>query len=669
MHLPINIACASLNFQRLDSQSLGKLSSAYLNNDVETISNFKKELGFQVEQLVIIEKCNAVMVIFCYYDNLSKDFIQGRVLSVWDKLSRSGVVDSIKSIKFFENSEAIRYLGECSVGLHSVTIGDSQVLSQVSDALQIAIKIQPTNPTFPIISLWIKSLASEVKLRTNLFAGNTSLERIAAEIVSQKIEKGGTISLIGYGKTGKLIAKILNNELGYHLKIANRSADALAEIKKEKNVDVVEMADYSNLLDSQCIVVAISSNGETEEYIKSLLGQVEKINTKPKLLVDLASPSLLLRSMSEVRIINIEDISLEANNNIDKRKSEINKSREIINKYVFTAVDSLKKEIGKITFNKQKKEIACKLDDEKLKIFGIRNTGYKSIRSFLDKMGFIEVTTPYIVGISTDPPKVDKGGAINVSWQDGSQAFLRQSNQIYKQMIVVSGLKKIYEIGPFWRAETSQSYRHLQESIGLDVEFSQPKNLDEVYKLAYSMILDARKRIEHSHQIKNKNLILPDIDLVPVMTYKEAVGILNSRGHNIALGEDLGLIGEAKLGQIIKRERNSDVFVVRNYPDTIKKFYTKKIDDGLTETFDIIMAGWELASGAIRETDRSSIEKSMRLSGIDPGDYSFYLSIVDGSESHGGFGLGIDRLFAKLLDLEMVSDAVVFPRTFKNLIP
>ena len=81
------------------------------------------------------------------------------------------------------------------------------------------------------------------------------------------------------------------------------------------------------------------------------------------------------------------------------------------------------------------------------------------------------------------------------------------------------------------------------------------------------------------------------------------------------------------------------------------------------------MAGWELASGAIRETDRSSIEKSMRLSGIDPGDYSFYLSIVDGSESHGGFGLGIDRLFAKLLDLEMVSDAVVFPRTFKNLIP
>jgi hypothetical protein len=64
MHLPINIVCASLNFQRLDSQALGKLSSAYLVNDLETISNFKKELGFQVEQLVIIEKCNAVMVIF-----------------------------------------------------------------------------------------------------------------------------------------------------------------------------------------------------------------------------------------------------------------------------------------------------------------------------------------------------------------------------------------------------------------------------------------------------------------------------------------------------------------------------------------------------------------------------------------------------------------------------
>jgi aspartyl/asparaginyl-tRNA synthetase len=236
-------------------------------------------------------------------------------------------------------------------------------------------------------------------------------------------------------------------------------------------------------------------------------------------------------------------------------------------------------------------------------------------------------------------------------------------------MVVVSGLSKIYEIGPFWRAETIQSYRHLQESISLDVEFSQPKNLEEIYMLAYSIILDVKKYVWKNYKIKNKNLILPEVNSVPVITYTEAINMLNSKGYTISLGEDLGLIGEANLGQIIKRERGSDVFIVRDYPDTIKKFYTKKKESGLTETFDIILAGWELVSGAIRETDRAIIEKSMHLSGIDANNYSFYLSIIDGSISHGGFGLGVDRLIAKLLDLEMVSDAVVFPRTFKNLIP
>ena len=156
---------------------------------------------------------------------------------------------------------------------------------------------------------------------------------------------------------------------------------------------------------------------------------------------------------------------------------------------------------------------------------------------------------------------------------------------------------------------------------------------------------------------------------MPIITYAEAVNILNSKGCYITFGEDLGLIGEAKLGQIIKKEHNSDAFIVKDYPDSIKKFYTKKTKGGTTETFDIIISGWELVSGAIRETNRSVIENSMRLSGIDTTDYNFYLSIVDGSVSHGGFCLGIDRLIAKLLDLEMVSDAVVFPRTFKNLIP
>lgn len=91
MELPINIVCASLNFQRLNEEAMNNLSNAYLKNDQETILDFRENIGFNVEQLVIIEKCNAVMVVFCYYENLSKDFIRGRVLDTWDKLSKGGL--------------------------------------------------------------------------------------------------------------------------------------------------------------------------------------------------------------------------------------------------------------------------------------------------------------------------------------------------------------------------------------------------------------------------------------------------------------------------------------------------------------------------------------------------------------------------------------------------
>ncbi len=668
MTVPIKIVCVSLNFQKLDDMALKALSNAYLSNDVEVISNFKQNVGFPIEQFSVIEKCNAVLLVFCYYDDLSSDFIHSRILDTWDKLSRGGIVGSLRHIKFFENIDAIKYLGECSVGLHSVTLGDSQVLSQMCDALQKASIIQSTNPTFSVLVSWLKNLAEEVRLRTELFTGNISLERIAAEIISREIKKEEKVSLVGFGKSGKLIAKILNEELGYHLKIANRTASALNEIKKKDNIEVIDLDNYTELLNSTCVILAVNSNDETQKYSLKLLEHFEKINSKPKLLVDLASPPLIKKGIN-TNVVTLEDLSVEANKNLNKRTSEVNKARDIVSKYYAVIAENLNREIGKIILNSQKTNVNCKLDNTKLNLFKIRNDSYKSIREYLDKLGFVEVTTPYIVGVSTDPPKVDKGGTIDVSWQGGVKAFLRQSNQLYKQMIVASGLQKIYEIGPFWRAETDQSYRHLQESIGLDIELSNPKNLEELYELAYSIILDVKIRIWKIYKIKNENFILPHFNSVPIITYAEAVNILNSKGYHIIFGEDLGLVGEAKLGQIIKKERNSDAFIVKDYPDSIKKFYTKKTNGGTTETFDIIISGWELVSGAIRETNRSVIENSMRLSGIDITDYNFYLSIVDGSVSHGGFCLGIDRLIAKLLDLEMVSDAVVFPRTFKNLIP
>jgi aspartyl-tRNA synthetase len=269
--------------------------------------------------------------------------------------------------------------------------------------------------------------------------------------------------------------------------------------------------------------------------------------------------------------------------------------------------------------------------------------------------------------VSTDPPRVDKGGMIEVIWPRGERAFLRQSNQLYKQMVIASGMDKIFEIGPFWRAETENSFRHLQETIGLDVEISNPKNLNTIIDLAYSIICDSY------YQMKEMSLPLAELNLPknkpPIISYKEAVDLLNSNGFSCSYGSDLGVIGEAKLGEVIKKKKDSDIFVISHYPSNIKKFYTKQGTSFLTETFDIILCGWELVSGAIRENNRKKIEYSMKLANINVADYAFYLSIVDNSVGHGGFGLGLDRLIAKFLDIAVIDNCVPFPRTFEKLIP
>jgi aspartyl/asparaginyl-tRNA synthetase len=667
--LPIKIACFSLNFRDINEKTLGYLDGAFLPNSIENVNKFKEKIGIKIEELAIINKCNAVIILITYNVNISTECLRGRVLDTWDGLSKNGITDFIRHIEYKDGEEAIKYLGRCALGIYSVTPGDTQVASQICGAIHFDHEIQKESPTLFIITTWLKDLVSEVKLKTKTFEGNTSIERIACSVIDRELEtKDKIITVIGTGKSGELVIKILSGELGYKVKIANRTIEKAKKIENKYNISIIDFLNYSEITNSDAIILAIDSNDETKKYFHDLSRSIK--GSKLKLIIDIASPPIIKEnSQPNIKIINIKNLSEESKVTIQTRMMENGKANQIIDKLYPNIVDSLNKEIGKININRQKTLVKCKLDYNKLELFKIRDNIFYGIREFLRELDFIEINTPYIVGISTDPPKVDRGGTINISWPDGSPAFLRQSNQLYKQIVVTSGLSKIFEIGPFWRSETIQSYRHLQESMALDVEIRNVEELSKLYKLAYSIIVEAQKRLVDFKPKKYKKLLLPDLRSLPIITYEKSIELLNVKGYSIAYGEDLGLTGEAKLGQIIRADYKSDIFVIKNYPDTIKKFYTKKIDGGLTETFDIILCGWELVSGALRETNRENIEKSMKLSGLKIDDYNFYLSIVDNSVPHGGFGMGLDRLIAKLLNLEVITDAVVFPRTFKTLIP
>ena len=663
MTLSSKIICATLNYQRLDGKTLNNLKSANLKNNSDFLERFKDGLGIEIDSIAVIEKCNAVMLLVSYQDELSFEYVRGRMLSTWDHCAHGGIMAFIKDIKFYEGIDAVKYLGECAVGINSVTIGDSQVLSQIVEGL-LSGSYGDGNP-FKFIADWLNEIVNECKLKTNIFEGNTSLERIASELVVKNISAGKQAVLIGFGKSGKLVAKILNRENSLPLCIVNRSTiDIQKENLDEASVRYSSFEDFKLPDNVGCVIIAIDNNVETDNAVANLL---RKINDTQKILfVDLSTPSLLIGKVSD--FIGIKKLSEIAEKNVGARKNEISKARAIISKKVDIVVDQINKGIAKLYITKQRQINFKKLDKSKLDLVSQRSKMCRIIRNYLDEKDFIEVTTPYIVGISTDPPKVDKGGAINVEWMNGATAFLRQSNQIYKQILVASGLEKVYEIGPFWRKETSESYRHLQESIGLDIELKNPESLENLYNFACRIIKKVNDDLVGTFGF-GSHLILPEINEIPVLTYHEAVKLLQENGNPVTMGDDLGLVSEAKLGQLIKSKYHSDIFIIKDYPDTIKKFYTKNKQGGLTETFDIIVDGWELVSGAVRQTDGEQIKKSMLLSGIDVSNYEFYISIVDRAVDHGGFCIGLDRLIAKIMHMEMVSDAVPFPRTYKRLIP
>jgi glutamyl-tRNA reductase len=229
MNLSSGLVCCTLNYQRLDENALSNLAKAALENSSDFLLRFKQDLGFKSDTIAVVRKCNAVMIIITYQEDLALEYLSGRILHAWDTLSASGIMGFVKDIKFYEGTHALQYLGECAAGIHSVTIGDSQVLAQLMEGLTKG--IHGYSNTLKLIANWLPEVVEECKARTKLLEGNTSLERIASDIIADSVGPQGQCVLLGYGKSGKLVAKILNTEDNLPLVIVNRSP---IDVKKRR---------------------------------------------------------------------------------------------------------------------------------------------------------------------------------------------------------------------------------------------------------------------------------------------------------------------------------------------------------------------------------------------------------------------------------------------------
>ncbi len=302
-------------------------------------------------------------------------------------------------------------------------------------------------------------------------------------------------------------------------------------------------------------------------------------------------------------------------------------------------------------------------------LFEIRNIALSSGRKYLEDEGFIEIHTPRIISTASE------GGTdlFPLAYFD-KEAFLAQSPQLYKQMMMGTGIEKVYEIATYFRAEEHDTVSHLNEVTAIDVELSfiedEAAILDVVEGLTVAIVDGVRKKSKRSLEMLKKEFQKPKTPF-PRLRYEEVLDMLREENLMIKPGEDLNTEAEKALGRIMKR-KGVELYFVTKYPLDIKPFYTMPDGDNplLSSSFDLEFKGREIVSGSQRIHEYELLKNRIKAKGLNPDGFGAYLEAFRyGMPPHGGFGFGIERFLMLLLDLSNIREAVLFPRDRHRLTP
>ncbi|MBU4266359.1 MAG: aspartate--tRNA(Asn) ligase [Candidatus Altiarchaeota archaeon] len=298
-------------------------------------------------------------------------------------------------------------------------------------------------------------------------------------------------------------------------------------------------------------------------------------------------------------------------------------------------------------------------------IFRLRSKIMRAGREFLTNENFIEITSPKIISSASE------GGTdlFPISYFD-REAFLAQSPQLYKQMMMATGFDRIFEITTYFRAEEHDTRRHLNEISAFDLEMAFIKDEEDVMNalegLVLAMIREA-SLCEKELSILKKEVTVPESP-VRRIGYDEALELLGKEGKEIPWGEDLDTASEKLLGEIMRRD-GTELYFIKGYPLDMKPFYTMPRDEKYSRSFDLGYRGVEISSGGQRVHDYKLLSERLEFHKLSPDNFTFYLNAFRyGMPPHGGFGLGIDRLMMQLLGLP-IREVVLFPRDRHRLTP
>lgn len=330
----------------------------------------------------------------------------------------------------------------------------------------------------------------------------------------------------------------------------------------------------------------------------------------------------------------------------------------INNKYVDTSIDNL------LNFR-----LVTLRNERERAIFKIQEGIVYAISDYLRKERFTQIHTPKIVYAGAE------GGA-NIFHLDyfGKEAYLAQSPQFYKQMMV-GVYERVFEIAPVFRAEKHDTSRHLNEYTSVDVEMGYINSFQDIMQLETKMLQQVMSELKENYESELTLLKVScsEIMKIPSIKFMEAKEMIAKEFHReIKDFEDFEPEEEKLLCKLIEKECGSDFVFVTHYPSKKRPFYAMEDPNNREETlsFDLLFRGLEITTGGQRIHSYQEQIQKMQNRGMNVEQFESYLMMHKyGMPPHGGFGLGLERFTSRLLAQENVRLSTLFPRDINRLVP
>lgn len=305
-------------------------------------------------------------------------------------------------------------------------------------------------------------------------------------------------------------------------------------------------------------------------------------------------------------------------------------------------------------------------------IFEVQTTVEQALREFAYAQGCTELHTPKLMGTASE----SGAEVFKVKYFDRA-AYLAQSPQFYKQMAIASGIDKVFEIGPVFRAEPSFTSRHATEFTGIDAEIAWIDDVEDVMSfeermLAHVLATVADRHGEAIREHLGTEVVVPTVPF-PRYTMAEAIRLLRERGWNSEGAKgDLDPEGERGISALVREQHGHEFVFVTHFPVSVRPFYHLRPADNpdVTASFDLLWKGIEITTGAQREHRYDVLCKQAEEKGLGLEPLRSYLDCFRfGMPPHGGLGAGLNRIMMVLLGLDSIREATFLFRGPNRLEP